>query len=80
MTHLSFTQTTQNALRELDRLEVIKARLASFIVDLKGTPSVDSDTWVRMYTERLTSNVIPAINEVKEYLNSQEALVTKASN
>jgi len=80
MTHLSFTQTTQNALRELDRLEAIKARLASFIVDLKGTPSVDSDTWVRMYTERLTSNVIPAINEVKEYLNSQEALVTKASN
>ena len=80
MTHLSFTQTTQNALRELDRLEAIKARLASFIVDLKETPSVDSDTWVRMYTERLTSNVIPAINEVKEYLNSQEALVTKASN
>ena len=80
MTHLSFTQTTQNALRELDRLESIKARLASFIVDLKETPSVDSDTWVRMYTERLTSNVIPAINEVKEYLNSQEALVTKASN
>ena len=80
MTHVSFTQTTQNALRELDRLEGIKSRLASLIVDLKESPSANSDVWVRMYTDRLTSNVIPSINEVKEYLKSQESLVTKASN
>ncbi len=80
MTHLSFTQTTQNALRELDRLEGIKVRLAGLIVDLKETPSANSETWVRMYTDRLVSNVIPAIKEVKEYLNSQDPLVTKASN
>ena len=42
MTHLSFTQTTQNALRELDRLEGIKVRLAGLIVDLKETPSANS--------------------------------------
>ncbi|AIX42565.1 hypothetical protein Syn7803C17_61 [Synechococcus phage ACG-2014f] len=80
MTHLSFTQTTQNALRELDRLEGIKVRLAGLIVDLKETPSANSETWVRMYTDRLVSNVIPAIKEVKEYLTSQDVLVTKASN
>ena len=80
MTRLSFTQTTQNALRELDRLEGIKSRLTSLIVDLKESPSANSDCWVRMYTDRLTSNVIPSINEVKEYLNGQESLVIKASN
>ena len=80
MTYLSFTQTTQNALRELDRLEGIKSRLASLIVDLKETPSANSDTWVKIYTERLVSNVLPSIKEVKDYLTSQEALVTKASN
>ena len=59
MTRLSFTQTTQNALRELTRLEAIKANLASLIVDLKQNQG--SEVWVREYTNRLTQNVIPAM-------------------
>ena len=78
MTRLSFTQTTQNALRELTRLEAIKANLASLIVDLKQNQG--SEVWVREYTNRLTQNVIPAINEVKAYLASQDAMIIKASN
>jgi len=78
MTRLSFTQTTQNALRELTRLEAIKANLAALIVDLKQNQG--SEVWVREYTLRLTQNVIPAINEVKAYLTSQDAPVTKTSN
>jgi len=78
MTRLSFTQTTQNALRELTRLEAIKANLAALIVDLKQNQG--SEVWVREYTNRLTQNVIPAINEVKAYLASQDAMIIKASN
>ena len=78
MTHLSFTQTHQNALRELTRLEGIKNRLAGYIVDLKQTEG--ADLWVKIYTNRLKENVLPAIAEVKDYINSQDALVTKASN
>ena len=80
MTRLSFTPTVQNALRELDRLEGIKNRLSGLIVDLKDTPSANSETWVKIYTDRLVSNVIPTIKEVKDYLNRQDALVTKTSN
>ena len=80
MTCLSFTQTTQNALRELDRLEGIKNRLAGLIVDLQSTNNPSAQTWVREYTLRLKENVLPAITEVKAYLTSQEALVTKTSN
>ena len=79
MTRLSFTQTTQNALRELDRLESTKNRLAGLIIDLKVNHP-GSDQWVREYSLRLTENVIPAINEVKAYLTSQDALVIQASN
>jgi len=79
MSHLSFTQTTQNALRELDRLEGIKNRLAGLIIDLKANHP-NSDQWVREYTLRLKENVIPAIAEVKAYLISQEAQVIKTSN
>ena len=79
MTRLSFTQTTQNALRELDRLEGIKNRLAGLIVDLKANHP-NSDQWIREYTLRLKENVIPAIAETKAYLISQEALVIKTSN
>ena len=78
MTHLSFTQTTQNALRELDRLEGIKNRLAGLIVDLKLTNS--DSLFIGLYQDRLKLNVIPAINEVKAYLIRQDALVTKTSN
>ena len=78
MTRLSFTQTTQNALRELDRLEGIKNRLAGLIVDIKAT-NPDS-LFIGLYEDRLKLNVLPAIKEVKSYLTKQEALVTKASN
>jgi hypothetical protein len=80
MTRLSFTQTTQNAVRELDRLEGVKNRLAGLIVDLHGTNNPAAQTWIREYTLRLKENVIPAIEEVKAYLISQDALVTKISN
>ena len=80
MTHLSFTQTTQNALRELDRLEGIKNRLAGLIVDLIESDNPASKIWIREFTNRLNTNVLPAIAEVKEYLTSQDVLVTKASN
>ena len=80
MTCLSFTQTTQNALRELDRLEGIKNRLAGLIVDLQSTNNPSAQTWIREYTLRLKDNVLPAITEVKAYLTSQDALVTKISN
>ena len=80
MSLLSFTPTVQNALRELDRLEGIKSNLTSLIVDLKSTPSANSETWVRIYTDRLYSNVIPTIKEVKEYLNQQSVKVIKESN
>jgi hypothetical protein len=80
MSLLSFTPTVQNALRELDRLEGIKSNLASLIVDLKSTPSANSETWVKIYTDRLYSNVIPTIKEVKEYLNQQSVKVIKESN
>ena len=78
MSHLSFTQTTQNALRELDRLEGIKNRLAGLIVDLKIT-NPDS-LFIGLYQDRLKLNVIPAIKQVKSYLIRQDALVTKTSN
>ena len=80
MTRFSFTQTTQNALRELDRLEGIKNRLAGLIVDLQSTNNPSAQTWIREYTLHLKENVLPAITEVKAYLTSQEALVTKISN
>jgi len=80
MSLLSFTPTVQNALRELDRLEGIKSNLTSLIVDLKSTPSANSEIWVREYTERLTLNVIPTIKEVKEYINQQSVKVIKESN
>ncbi len=80
MTHLSFTQTTQNATRELDRLEGIKNRLAGLIVDLIESDNPASKIWIREFTNRLNTNVLPAIAEVKEYLTSQDVLVTKASN
>ncbi len=80
MTHLSFTQTTQNATRELERLEGIKNRLAGLIVDLIESDNPASKIWIREFTNRLNTNVLPAIAEVKEYLTSQDVLVTKASN
>lgn len=80
MTRLSFTQTTQNALRELDRLEGIKNRLAGLIVELIESNNPSAQTWIREYTLRLKENVIPAITEVKAYLTAQDALVTKISN
>ena len=80
MTRLSFTQTTQNALRELDRLEGIRANLADLIIQLIETNNPSAQTWIREYTIRLKENVLPAIEEVKAYLTSQEALVTKISN
>ena len=80
MTRLSFTQTTQNALRELDRLEGIRANMASLIVELIESNNPSAQTWIREYTLRLKENVLPAIVETKAYLTSQEALVTKISN
>ena len=79
MTRLSFTQTTQNALRELERLEGVRANLANLIIQLIETGNKDS-IWVREYTIRLKENVLPAIAEVKAYLLSQDAQVIKASN
>ena len=78
MTHFSFTKTQQNALRELTRLEGIKNRLAGLILDLKLT-NPDS-LFIGLYQDRLKLNVLPAIKEVKAYINSQEAQVIKASN
>ena len=80
MTRLSFTQTTQNAVRELDRLEGIKNRLAGLIVELQSNNNPSAQTWVREYTLRLKENVLPAIAETKAYLISQDALVIKTSN
>ena len=78
MTCLSFTQTHQNALRELTRLTETRDRIAGLIVDLKQNQG--SEVWVREYTNRLTQNVIPAIAEVKAYINCLELKVTKISN
>ena len=78
MTRLSFTQTTQNALRELDRLEGIRGNLASLILDLLDTHP--TSPFISIYTDRLKESVLPAIEEVKAYLISQDALVTKTSN
>jgi len=80
MTRLSFTQTTQNALRELERLEGIRANLADLIIQLLETNNPAAQTWIREYTLRLKENVLPAIAETKAYLTSQDALVTKTSN
>ena len=80
MTRLSFTQTTQNALRELNRLEGIRGNLASLIIELLDSNNPSAQTWITEYTLRLKENVLPAIEEVKAYLTSQEALVTKISN
>ena len=79
MTRLSFTQTTPNALRELDRLESIRANLANLIIQLLESGHSDS-IWVREYTDRLKTNVLPAIAEVKAYLLTQDTQVIKASN
>ncbi len=76
--HLSFTQTHQNALRELTRLNEIKNRLAGLIIDLQQTEG--AEIWVREYTLRLKENVLPAIADVKAYIHSQEVKVTKTSN
>ena len=78
MTRLSFTQTTQNALRELDRLEGSRGNLAHLILDLLETHP--ASPCISIYTDRLKENVLPAIAEVKAYLTSQDALVTKTSN
>ena len=80
MSHLSFTQTHQNALRELDRLTEIRNRLAGSIVELQSLNNPSSQTWISIYTDRLKENVLPAIKEVKAYINSQEQQVIKASN
>ena len=80
MSHLSFTQTHQNALRELDRLTEIRNRLAGSIVELQSLNNPSSQTWISIYSDRLKENVLPAIEEVKAYLNSQDQQVTKASN
>jgi len=79
MTRLSFTQTTQNALRELDRLEGIRGNLASLIIEILDSGNTKSP-WISIYTDRLKTSVLPAIEEVKAYLISQDALVTKTSN
>jgi len=78
MTRLSFNQTTQNAIREMDRLEGIKKNLTSIIVDLIQT--APHSPWIKIYQQRLVESVIPALNEVKDYLRSQKQQVTKASN
>ena len=78
MTRLSFTQTTQNALRELDRLEGIRGNLAKLILDLLD--SNPKSIWITIYTDRLKGSVLPAIEETKAYLISQEAQVSQASN
>ena len=78
MNLLSFTPTVQNALRELDRLEGIKNRLSGLVVDIKAT-NPDS-LFIGLYEDRLKMNVLPAIKQVKKYLLSQDALVTKESN
>lgn len=80
MTCLSFNQTHQNALRELDRLTEIRNRLAGSIVELQSLNNPSSQTWISIYTDRLKENVLPAIKEVKAYINSQEQQVIKASN
>ena len=80
MSHLSFTQTHQNALRELDRLTEIRNRLAGSIVELQSLNNPSSQTWISIYSDRLKENVLPAIEEVKAYLTSQDQQVTKASN
>ena len=79
MTRLSFTQTTQNALRELDRLEGIRANLAGLIIEILESGNSKSP-WISIYTDRLKDSVLPAIAEVKAYLISQEAQVIKTSN
>ena len=75
MTRLSFTQTTENAFRELERLEGIKNRLAGLIIELQSTNHKDADVWIRLYTQRLNENVRPAIREVHSYLRDASLLV-----
>ena len=79
MTCLSFTQTTQNALRELDRLEKVRANIAGLIIEILESGNTKSP-WISIYTDRLKGSVLPAIAEVKAYLLSQEAQVIQASN
>ena len=80
MSYLSFHQTHQNAIREMDRLVGIKNRLAGLIVELQATNNPSAQVWVREYTLRLKENVLPAIKEVQDYISNQELVVTKTSN
>ena len=75
MTCLSFTQSTENAVRELERLEGVRNRLAGLIVELQSTDHASADTWISIYTSRLQDNVLPAIAEVHEYLRAASQLV-----
>ena len=81
MSRLSFTPTVENALRELDRLEGIKKSLSGLMVDLEPSlTNPSSAVWYNIYADRLETNVLPAIKEVKEYLQEQSLKVSVQCN
>ena len=66
-------QSVDQATRELDRLIEIRNRIAGLIVEIQSSKSyVESHaTWIKIYTDRLRTNVIPEIETIKAYLKSQ---------
>ena len=59
-----------HARKELNRLTDIETTLRRNIVDLRTNykGNNDAETWARIYTDRLRTNVRPAINECLKYL------------
>ena len=60
------------AKQELARLHGIRASLARNIVACKTDyiSQKSADTWVKIYTQRLKENVLPAIKECEAYIKS----------
>lgn len=60
------------AKQELARLHGIRASLARSIVACKTdyVSQKSADTWVKIYTQRLKENVLPAIKECEAYIKS----------
>ena len=65
----------KQATNELNRLEGIRNNLAGLIVELEESGNPSANTWVSIYSSRLQENVLPALKETREYLNSASLLV-----
>jgi len=63
----------QHAKQELARLHAIRACIARNIVACKTeyASHKSAEVWVKIYTQRLKENVLPAIKECEQYIASQ---------